>query len=77
MNPLSNPNKFIESTYRIYRLFEIPTQLFISSDQYNFFSFPDSKNNINAIRMEKDKQKIESIKLKLKTIEQQKGVENY
>ena len=54
MNPLSNPNKFIESTYRIYRLFEIPTQLFISSDQYNFFSILDSKNNINAIRIRKN-----------------------
>ncbi|MEC8086167.1 MAG: thiamine phosphate synthase [Pseudomonadota bacterium] len=54
MNPLLNHNKFIESTYRIYRLFEIPTQLFITSNQYHFFSFPDSKNNINAIRIRKN-----------------------
>ena len=66
MNPLSNCNKFIESTYRIYRLFEIPTQLFISSDQYNFFSFPDTKNNVNAIRIRKNSHTAKNITLMYK-----------
>ena len=70
MNPLSNCNKFIESTYRIYRLFEIPTQLFISSNQYNYSSFPDCKNNINAIRIRKNSNIIKKYNLDVqKTID--------
>ena len=70
MNPLSTCNKLIESTYRIYRLFEIPTQLFISSEQYNFFSFPDAKNNVNAIRIRKNSHTAKKYNLDVqKTIE--------
>ena len=56
-NPLLSNKKFIESTYRIYRLFEIPTELFITSNNYNLFNCSESKNDINAIRIRRNSTK--------------------
>ena len=57
MNPLKSNNKFIESTYRIYRLFEIPIQLFISSYKDNILLYQEKKDFVNALRIRKDSTK--------------------
>ena len=51
INPFRDNFKVIDSTYRIYRLFEIPTELFITSKNQEIIFNDEKSHFINGIRI--------------------------